>query len=407
LHKVVGADPGLARRAAVLAKADLQTEVVGEFPELQGVMGRKYALLQGEDPSVAAAIEEHYKPAGPIRPRADRSGVDRRGAGRQARHAGRLLGHRREAHRQQGPVCAEAGGAGVIRIVVENGVRVSLRQVALSARRRITYFENYDGSEGGFGHGPAIVDERYLSLAVDLLAFFHDRLKVYLRDRGARHDLIDAVLGAQGARPISPRVGEMSAQPTEGGAVPPASQREDGRPTSPPSALPGISPTRGEIGQSPSIGQASTGKSHAPASANDDLLSIVRRVEALGVFLETEDGRNLLAGTKRAANILAAEEKKGTAVAANVEPALFREDAERALFEAVNQAERDAGQAIAAEDFSGAMRALSALREPVDSFFERVLVNDEDAAVRANRLALLSRIRAATGAVADFSKIAG
>jgi len=174
----------------------------------------------------------------------------------------------------------------------------------------------------------------------DLLAFFHDRLKVYLRDQGARHDLIDAVLSA---------------------------------------------------------GQ----------SSNDDLLMIVRRVEALGSFLETEDGRNLLAGTKRAANILAAEEKKGTTIAASVDPALFRTPDEEALYAAVKQAETQAAQAIQNEDFSAAMRALSVLREPVDSFFEHVLVNDEDVAVRANRLALLARIRAATGQVADFSKIAG
>ena len=134
---------------------------------------------------------------------------------------------------------------------------------------------------------------------------------------------------------------------------------------------------------------------------------ISRRIEALGKFLDSEDGRNLLAGTKRAANILAAEEKKGTWIAEAVDPRLLREEAEKRLSAAVNQAEKEAAQAIQNEDFSGAMLALSALREPVDSFFERVLVNDEDQAVRANRLALLARIRAATGEVADFSKIAG
>ena len=179
--------------------------------------------------------------------------------------------------------------------------------------------------------------ERAAPLKADLLAFFHDRLKVYLRELGARHDLIDAV--------ISPDA--------------------------------------------------------------DDLLAVTRRVEALGKFLDTEDGKNLLAGTKRAANILAAEEKKGTAVAEAVDPALFREEAEKALFAAVNQAVDEAGEAIRKEDFSAAMRALSVLREPVDTFFDKVLVNDEDAAVRANRLALLARIRAATDQVADFSKIAG
>jgi glycyl-tRNA synthetase beta chain len=171
----------------------------------------------------------------------------------------------------------------------------------------------------------------------DLLSFFHDRLKVYLRDQGARHDLIDAVITLQ----------------------------------------------------------------------SDDLLQIVRRVEALGSFLDSEDGRNLLAGAKRAANILAAEEKKKTAVSGTVEPALFTEEAERSLFTAVNQAEKEAGEAIQNQDFSAAMLALSALREPVDSFFKRVLVNDQDPAVRANRLALLARIRTATSQVADFAKIAG
>jgi glycyl-tRNA synthetase beta chain len=262
------------------------------------------------------------------------------------------------------------------------------------------------------------------AISTDLLSFFHERLKVYLRDKGARHDLIDAVLAA-GSRPISPPVGEMSPKATEGGAVPQVSQPYDverGRSTLPPSALPGISPAGGEIGQSPAEGRkpdrASAGQA-APAEAseqsgrsavsgnNDDLLSIVRRVEALGAFLDSDDGKNLLAGTRRAANILAAEEKKGTAIASAVDPALFRQPSESALFAAVTQAESGARQAIQAEDFSAAMLALSALREPVDSFFEGVLVNDEDQAIRANRLALLARIRAATGEVADFSKIAG
>lgn len=141
--------------------------------------------------------------------------------------------------------------------------------------------------------------------------------------------------------------------------------------------------------------------------ANDDLLAIVRRVEALGALLDTDAGRNLLAGTKRAANILAAEEKKGTAVADAVNLALFRHPAETVLFDAVNHAEKAAAEAIERQDYSAAMRALAALREPVDSFFEDVLVNDEDPAVRANRLALLARIHAATAQVADFSRIAG
>ena len=359
LAPLVGADPDLADRAAVLAKADLQTEVVGEFPELQGAMGRKYALLQGEDASVAAALEEHYRPQGPsdVVP-TDPVSV----AVALADKLDTLAGFWAIDEKPTGskdPYALRRAALGVIRILVENGVRLTLLSVT-----------NHDA---------------------DLLSFFHDRLKVYLRDKGARHDLIDAVL-ATGSRPISPLVGEMSAQPTEGGAVPPAlPSADEGRPTLPPSALPGISPTRGEI----------------TPSSNDDLLLVTSRVAALGIFLDSDDGKNLLAGTKRAANILAAEEKKGTAVAEAVDSALLREPAEKKLFDAVNQAEKNAGEAIQKQDFSAAMLALSALREPVDSFFEAVLVNDEDEAVRANRLALLARIREATGQVADFSKIAG
>ncbi|MET2827914.1 glycine--tRNA ligase subunit beta [Mesorhizobium shangrilense] len=317
LAPIVGADAVLARRAAVLAKADLTTEVVGEFPELQGAMGRKYALLQGEHPSVAAAIEEHYKPQGP----SDYvPGDPVSGTVALADKLDTLVGFWAIDEKPTGskdPYALRRAALGVVRILVENRIQLKLASVFASAAARYA------------GDGADQIR--------DLLAFFHDRLKVYLRDQGARHDLIDAVITPQ----------------------------------------------------------------------SDDLLQIVRRVEALGKFLETEDGRNLLAGTKRAANILAAEEKKKTQVAEHVEPALLREDAEKSLFAAVNQAEKQAGEAIQNEDFSAAMLALSVLREPVDSFFERVLVNDEDQAVRANRLALLTRIRTATDQVADFSKIAG
>ncbi|MES0101434.1 glycine--tRNA ligase subunit beta [Mesorhizobium sp. M0019] len=404
----------LARRAAVLAKADLTTEVVGEFPELQGAMGRKYALLQGEHPSVAAAIEEHYKPQGP----SDRVPTDPVSiAVALADKLDTLVGFWAIDEKPTGskdPYALRRAALGVVRILVENGIRIRLKtswrtawllfadqrwnRELGEAAIRFADAETFTGlefDEVRFAAIAASVDSLLRKqIAVwlrtfdagqnDLLSFFQDRLKVYLRDQGARHDLIDAVLASGGSAPISPLEGEMSAKPTEGGAVPPASRRE-----APPSALPGISPSRGEIGQ------------------NDDLLQIVRRVEALGSFLDTEDGKNLLAGTKRAANIVAAEEKKATAIASSVEPALFREDAEKTLFAAVNQAERQAGEAIQNEDFSAAMLALSVLREPVDSFFEKVLVNDEDQAVRANRLALLARIRAATDRVADFSKIAG
>jgi glycyl-tRNA synthetase beta chain len=330
LAPVVGADPDLADRAAVLAKADLQTEVVGEFPELQGAMGRKYALLQSEHPSVAAAIEDHYKPQGP----SDRVPTDPVSvAVALADKLDTLVGFWAIDEKPTGskdPYALRRAALGVIRILIENGVRSALWPL-------LKYWESHLSPENIEAATPVSLEDMRNDRNLNLLSFFHDRLKVYLRDQGARHDLIDAV--------ISPEA--------------------------------------------------------------DDLLTIVRRVEALGKFLDTEDGKNLLAGTRRAANILSAEEKKGTSVAPAVDPELLREDAERRLFAAVNQAEKEAGEAIQKEDFSAAMLALSALREPVDSFFEKVLVNDEDAAVRANRLALLERIRTATGRVADFSKIAG
>jgi len=201
--------------------------------------------------------------------------------------------------------------------------------------------------------------------------------------------------------PLSPLAGEMSPEVTEGGraagrwdrgsVADESTSKRRGPPLSAPSTSSGadISPARGENGGS------------------DDLLAVTRRVQALGELLETEDGKNLSAGTKRAANILAAEEKKGTRIADAVDPGQFAMDEEKRLHEAVARVEAEARQAIAAEDYAGAMRALASLRGPIDSFFEKVLVNDENDSIRANRLALLARIRTATSEVADFSKIAG
>lgn len=362
LAPLVGADPDLADRAAVLAKADLQTEVVGEFPELQGAMGRKYALLQGENPSVAAAIEEHYKPQGPSdRVPADPVSIAVALADKLDTLAGFwAIGEKPTGSKD--PYALRRAALGVIRLALSGGWKLELlklfalafswhdeariereldaRQAQLDAEKSgdVDGEEDEDNAIAGYERRiRAEAAEKAGPLGADLLAFFHDRLKVHLREQGARHDLIDAV--------ITPKA--------------------------------------------------------------DDLGAIVRRVQALGAFLDGEDGRNLLAGARRAANILAAEEKKGTAVAAGVDPSLLREEAEKTLSAAVDRAEADAGKAIGGEDFSAAMSALSGLREPVDLFFERVLVNDEDTAVRANRLALLARIRAATGRVADFSRIEG
>ena len=359
---LVGAEPKLAERAAVLAKADLQTEVVGEFPELQGAMGRKYALLQGESPSVAAALEEHYRPQGP----SDRVPADPVSVSvALADKLDTLVGFWTIDEKPTGskdPYALRRAALGIVRILLAARGKLplmklfdaALAQLAeTSIEKRLAESEAAQAKlDTGDVDGEQDVDnalaayeaelrretiDRSAPLKADLLAFFHDRLKVYLRELGARHDLIDAV--------ISPDA--------------------------------------------------------------DDLLTVTRRVEALGHFLDSEEGKNLLAGTKRGANILAAEEKKGTVVAAAVDEKLFREPAESALFASVSQAVDNAGKEIHREDFAAAMRALSVLREPVDTFFEKVLVNDEDVAVRANRLALLARIRAATDQVADFSKIAG
>ena len=315
---LVGADPALAERAARLAKADLVTEMVGEFPELQGLMGRKYAALQGEPESVAAAIEEHYKPVGP----SDRVPTDPVSiAVALADKLDTLVGFWSIDEKPTGskdPFALRRAALGVIRAVIERSLRLSL--VALMAPRFAA-----SGAER----------------SADLLAFFADRLKVYLRDQGARHDLIDAVF-----------------------------------------ALPG----------------------------QDDLLLVVRRVEALGAFLGTDDGRNLLAGYKRAANILRIEEKKdGRAydAAPDAARATAGQAEERALAEALEAARQEASAAVAAEDFARAMRALSRLRAPVDAFFETVTVNADDPALRENRLRLLNALRAATREVADFSRIEG
>ena len=303
---LVGADPDLAGRAALLCKADLLTGVVGEFPEVQGLMGRYYATHAGEDPSVAAAIEEHWKPQGPS-DRVPTSPVSIAVA--LADKLDTLVGFWTIDEKPTGskdPFALRRAALGVIRIVLENSVRLPI---------------------AGFA-----------ARTPDLLAFFADRLKVQLREQGTRFDLVDAVFALGG---------------------------------------------------------------------QDDLLLIVKRVEALGALLATDDGKNLLAGYKRAANILKAEEKKGTTVADAVDANLFKEAEEKALAAAIETAAQTAHDAVADENFEGAMKALATLRAPVDAFFDKVLVNDADERVRANRLALLTVLRDACHQVADFSKIEG
>jgi glycyl-tRNA synthetase beta chain len=329
----IGADRALTRRAALLCKADLVTDMVGEFPELQGVMGRYYARAQGENDAVAAAIEAHYRPQGPK----DQCPSDPIAVSvALADKIDTLVGFWAIDEKPTGskdPYALRRAALGIIRIVLENQLRLPLariveRSLSLYAGQRI----------------PAVLDEAKAAATFfhdgKLDSFFADRLKVYLRDQGARHDLIDAVF-----------------------------------------ALPG----------------------------QDDLLTLVRRLNALASFLDSQEGRDLLAGYRRAANILKAEEKREGAAGfetphvANLRVAYE----EHALAAALDRARQDSTDRAASEDFAGAMHALARLRLPVDHFFEKITVNAEDPKLRLNRLRLLGELRTAMHHIADFSKIAG
>ena len=330
---LVGADVAKAKRAAHLAKADLLTEVVGEFPEVQGLMGKYYALAQGEDASVAAACEEHYKPQGPT----DRVPTDPVSvAVALADKLDTLVGFWAIDEKPTGskdPYALRRAALGVIRIILEHNIRSPLTSY-LEASLALHFMRGETRSvEEILGE----VEGKVVAIVADLLAFFADRLKVQLREQGARHDLVDAVFALGG---------------------------------------------------------------------QDDLLMIVRRVEALGKFLESDDGKNLLAGTKRASNILSIEEKKDKrSFDGAPDAALYSLAEEKALAKAIGEVKAEASAAVAKEDFAAAMSAMAKLRPPVDAFFDKVRVNDEDAKVRENRLKLLGEIRSATRAVADFSKI--
>ena len=363
---LVGADVEKAKRAANLAKADLLTEVVGEFPELQGLMGKYYALAQGEDASVAAASEEHYKPQGP----ADRVPTDPVSAAvALADKIDTLVGFWAIDEKPTGskdPYALRRAALGVIRLITENSLRLHLYELSVFhslffSERTLSAFEgrvtkraeSLDFVVPGLAEALAqrahqmarsekvleTAFDHFQALIQDLLSFFADRLKVQLREQGARHDLVDAVFSLGG---------------------------------------------------------------------QDDLLLVVRRVEALGKFLDTDDGKNLLAGTKRASNILAIEEKKDKRTFDGAPDAgLYNLPEEKALASAIDQVKSEAGAAVQREDFATAMSAMAKLRPAVDAFFDKVKVNDDEPKVRENRLKLLNEIRAATRAVADFSKIEG
>jgi len=359
----VGADPEMAERAARLAKADLASAMVGEFPELQGVMGRYYALAAGEAPEVAAACAEHYAPLGPS------DGVPTAPVSVAVALADKidmLAGFWAIDEKPTGskdPFALRRAALGVVRSILHNDLRVQiqnqLRPAFISAFQKIIikstmneFSENLEfiNRNLNFEQLDEAIRRRAMEkcerlsvqeapqLTFDLLAFLHDRLRVHLRERGIRHDVIDACL------------------------TPDA----------------------------------------------DDLTLLVARIEALQAFLATPDGANLVAGYKRAANILAAEEKKdGVEYCLDPDPKFAESDAERALFAALDAAEATLGEALDAEDFAAAMAALSRLRPAVDGFFDAVLVNAENPVLRRNRLCLLTRARAVMGRAADFSKLEG
>jgi glycyl-tRNA synthetase beta chain len=371
----VDANPEDARRAAQLAKADLVSGMVGEFPELQGLMGRYYAEAAGTKPEIARAIELHYKPKGPtdtVPKAADGDAVAIAVA--LADKLDTLVGFWAIGEKPTGsgdPYQLRRAALGVIRIVLENDLRLPLagyvqaayvpmllpmNRVEFALKAPSTAAENFSSEMSALNTRWAekialeekrlkafreAKDPRHLDgeVVTGLMHFFADRLKVHLRDKGARHDLIDAVFSLGG---------------------------------------------------------------------QDDLALIVKRVEALGEFLKTEDGASLLIGVRRAINILRDEEKKDKkSHAGAADTKLLREPQEKTLHAAIQKVSKDTAAAINVENFAGAMRALAELRAPVDAFFDKVIVNADDAALRANRLALLSEIRAATLNVADFSKIAG
>ncbi len=364
---LVDADPDEAEEAAQLCKADLVTGMVGEFPNLQGLMGRYYAERHGHKASIARAIEDHYKPQGisdevPAEPVAIAVAL--------ADKIDMLVGFWVIDEKPTGskdPFALRRAALGIVRIVLENDVRLPLIHhfvgslawyLAKPEFERLEsdlhaaeLLEQHGIAEGlvkkataRASHSAAIEFSKEKVVwawitANDLLSFIADRLKVHLRDHGARHDLIDAVFALDG---------------------------------------------------------------------QDDLLMIVKRVEALGEFLESDDGANLLAGVKRASNILRIEEKKdNTRFVDPVDTGLLDDKHEKALVKMIGQVKKSVDKSLEAEDFGAAMAALAKMRTPVDDFFDHVIVNAEDGKIRKNRLNLLAEIRETTRRVADFTKVAG
>ena len=347
LAPMVGADADLAERAARLCKADLASGMVGEFPELQGIMGGYYARAQGEDPRVAEAIAQHYRPLGPSDAVPTEPVAVAVALADKLDQLGGFFDVGEKPTGSGDPFALRRAALGVIRLLRDAAVRLPLTGVLIQAIEAVRLdtmvllldksAEAADAYATATGRdAPSISAERTMAyrgdVARDIVGFILDRLRVQLRAEGARHDLVAASIG------------------------------ED-----------------------------------------DDILRILARAEALKALVESEAGTNLLAAYKRAQNILRIEEKKDGPHSGPVDEAALAAPEEQALNAALAKAEADSQACLAKEDFAGAMAALAALRSPTDAFFEKILVNDP--AFRKNRLRLLSRLRAAMDAVADLSKI--
>ncbi|SFO85296.1 glycine--tRNA ligase subunit beta [Tranquillimonas alkanivorans] len=346
---VVGAEPDSAERAARIAKADLASEMVYEFPELQGIMGRYYAEAAGYTADEAAAAQEHYAPLGPSD---DVPSAPVSVAVALADKLDTLTGFWAIDEKPTGskdPFALRRAALGVIRLVLANQLRPNLKHVLLKAFAPQPADKLADAAKSADGEAKLLAstemgessfayDEKE-AVVLDLLSFFHDRLKVHLRDEGIRHDVIDACL-----------------------------------------AMP----------------------------QSDDLTLLVKRAEALSDFLKTDDGENLLQGFKRANNILAqAEEKDGVEYSFGADVKFAETHEEKALFAALDAAEKRIEPAMKDEDFVAAMSAMAHLRQPIDAFFEAVQINTDNQIVRRNRLNLLSRIRTICLSVADLTRIEG
>lgn len=367
LAPMVGADADEAEQAARLAKADLSSEMVYEFPELQGLMGSYYAKEAGAPVAVAAAAKEHYAPLGPSD---DVPTAPVSVAVALAEKIDKLTGFWAIDEKPTGskdPFALRRAALGVIRILVENDLSVNLgefiylrtaklkvnleqdlkfendEQVAKQVEDRnlelASMFRNKAFEKRRAEYRSGNTPDLAIAVGFDLLSFLHDRLKVYLKDQGVRHDIIDACI-----------------------------------------AMPG----------------------------NDDLTLLVKRAKALSETLKTDDGENLIQGFKRANNILSqAEEADGVEYSYGADVKFAETDEERALFTALDEAEAKITPAMAKQDFSTAMSAMAALRGPIDAFFDAVQVNSDKTVVRRNRLNLLSRIRTICTSVADLTKVDG